>query len=136
VASNLYFFVVFGASVEDRLGKLWFLALLVAAHLAGVSLHMAADPGGAEPIVGASAGISGVIACYAVAFPQAKLGFFFLVRFIAVRAIWALVLFIVLQMFGAMEQLKGYSQVSYLAHLGGLAVGVVAGLIWRMRSGR
>jgi len=74
VISNMYFFLVFGDNVEDDLGRLSFVMLLVAAHLTGCILHGVFDPRPDIPLVGASAGISGIIAYYAVMFPRASTG--------------------------------------------------------------
>lgn len=134
VVGNLYFFVVFGDNVEDSMGRLGFLSLLGCAHLVGMLVHAAYDPRGDIPCVGASAGISGVIACYALLYPRARLAFLFrLTRYwgplgwIRIPAVWALVLYILLQAVGAWKQIGGLSHVSALAHLGGLAVGLTVG---------
>jgi membrane associated rhomboid family serine protease len=134
--SNLYFLVIFGDNVEDHLGKLRFLLLLAGAHLAGSFLHAAFDPRGEVPCVGASAGISGVIAYYALLFPRARIGFFFwlLLRWLRVRAVWAFVAFLAVQLLGTWRQIGGASNVSYLAHLGGLAVGMVAAMLVRITA--
>jgi len=137
---NLYFFLIFGDNVEDHLGHGAFLLLLGASHLAGVLLHCAYDPRGDVPVVGASAGISGVIAYYAILFPKAKIGM--LLRFWLIPIYWfrmsvvtALVLYVLLQFVGAYAQIKGFSSVSALGHLGGLTVGIVAATAVRlMRS--
>jgi len=42
-----------------------------------------------------------------------------------------LVLWILFQLIGALEQRAGMSSVSSIAHLGGAAVGVVAWLLWK-----
>jgi membrane associated rhomboid family serine protease len=136
LASNLYFFLVFGDNVEDRLGRGKFLLLLLFSHLAGAVLHGVLDPRGEIPLVGASAGISGVLAFYALAFPRTRLGiliFFF--WWLRLSALVMLFLYAALQLLGAFAQIEGFGSVSSLGHLGGLAVGVVAGLLWRARQG-
>jgi membrane associated rhomboid family serine protease len=60
--SNMYFLVVFGDHVEDNLGRKRYLLLLAGSHLAGMLLHGTMDPRSDVPLVGASAGISGVLA--------------------------------------------------------------------------
>ena len=136
---NLYVFLIFADNVEDHLGKGRFLLLLAGAHLAGMLVHAIFDPRGDVPCVGASAGISGVISYYAIAFPAARLGFLFrfwwYFRWVRIRAIWALVIYVLLQILGSWQQVAGYSHVSSLAHLGGLAIGVCAAL-WARASRR
>jgi membrane associated rhomboid family serine protease len=74
-----------------------------------------------------------VIAFYALQFPRARLGF--LVRFywVSIPAwIW-MALWVFLQFIGTAAQMEGVSNVSSLAHLGGVLVGVVAWIVWRNR---
>jgi membrane associated rhomboid family serine protease len=135
--SNMYFLMVFGDSVEHNLGPLWYLFLLATAHLAGTMLHGAYDPHRDIACVGASAGISGVIAYYAMAFPKARIGilpsiFFVFFGLLRIPAFLALVLFAIVQIIGAYAQVQGHSNISYLAHLGGLGVGVVIGIAARI----
>ncbi len=135
LVSNMYFLIVFGDNVEDRLGRFLFVLLLAAAHGAGMFLQAMFSPDSNVPCVGASAGISGVIAYYAIIFPRARLGmvfgFWFYFRWFTIRAIWALVLYFMLQLVGAYFQINGFGNVSYLGHLGGLIVGVAAALVYR-----
>jgi Zn-finger nucleic acid-binding protein len=136
LAGNAYFLLIFGDNVEDRLGRARFLLLLLLSHLAGAALHAVLDPRGDLPLVGASAGIFGVVAFYAAAFPRARLGllvfYFFWLRLPA----WTLLLFYAMaQVLGALVQVSGYGSVSSLGHLGGLAVGLLFALLWRQANG-
>lgn len=132
---NLYFFLIFGDNVEDYVGRWRFLGLIFAAAAVGDVLHTLADPRGMVPCVGASGGISGVLAFYALAFPRARLGFlfrfFYYFRWIRFPAWVAFVLWMLLQCFGAWEQVVGISQVASLAHLGGALTGFGMWLWWR-----
>ncbi len=135
LASNLYFLLVFGDNVEDRLGRGKLVLLVLLSHLAGILLHAALDPRGQIPLVGASAGISGVIAYYAIAFPRTRLGLlFFFFWWVRLPALAMLGIYGVLQLLGAMTQVDGFGSVSNLGHLGGLAVGIGAAFIWRGRQ--
>jgi len=139
LVGNLYFFLVFGDNVEDHLGRGKFLLLRGGAHRGGMLLPAVSAPSPSVPAVGASAGIAGVIAYYGIAFPKAKIGifFWFFFRWLRLGALWMLVLYALLQLLGAHRQVEGLSNVSYLAHLGGLAAGaVVALLLWRTRPDR
>jgi membrane associated rhomboid family serine protease len=133
---NLYFLLIFGDNVEDRLGKVRFLLLTLGAHLAGAALHGALEPRGDVPVIGASAGIFGLVACYAIAFPQVKLAFFLRFRWVRVPAWFMLGFYLVLQLAGAYGQVKGFGSVSSLGHLGGIAVGVFAAVLCRMSQGQ
>jgi membrane associated rhomboid family serine protease/Zn-finger nucleic acid-binding protein len=131
LVSNLYFLIIFGDHVEDYLGRKRWLLLVLLAAIAGDFLHVMADPRDTTPCIGASGGISGLIAFYALKFPHARLGF--LIRFYWVRlpAWGAFGLWVLLQCWGAYEQIAGFSNVSSLAHLGGTAVGVALWFFWR-----
>ncbi len=135
---NMYFLIIFGDNVEDFLGWKRFLLLLLLATLAGDALHIAGEPNSGIPCIGASGGISGVIACYALRFPNARLGlywrYFFYIRRIVIPAWGAFVLWVLLQFIIAALQMKGLSSVSALAHLGGAAVGVLAWVFCRQRA--
>ncbi len=122
---NLYFFIFFGDNVEDYLGRFRFVILLLLATLAGDWAHVLADLGSQIPCVGASGGISGVIAYYALKFPRVRLGFMLWFRWFRMPAWLLFILWIGLQIFGAWQQQIGASDVSAYAHLGGATVGVL-----------
>jgi membrane associated rhomboid family serine protease len=132
LASNLYFFILFGASVEDYLGRWRFAGLILLSALFGDCLHIMADPRSNVPCIGASGGISGVLVFYALEFPRARLAF--LIRFlywIQIPAWGAFALWLLMQFFGAYQQIAGFGNVSSLAHLGGVATGFFLWLWWR-----
>ncbi len=140
---NLYFLLVFGDEVEDLLGHAKFFLLLVAATLCGSLCHLAADPSSTVPSIGASGGIAGVLAFYALAFPRARIGL--MVRYgwfgptlrggwIRLTAAWAFVMWLGVQAFGTWQQLSGFGGVNYLAHLGGAAAGALGFVYWKVRN--
>ena len=132
---NVYFLVVFGDNVEEYLGRWRYVLLLVLATWAGGLAHAVADPRSEIPCVGASGGISGVIAFYALKFPRARLGimfrYFFRFRWFFMPAYVAMILWLLLQFLLVGFQIAGTSNVSALAHLGGAAVGLVFWLACR-----
>jgi membrane associated rhomboid family serine protease len=135
---NLYFLVVFGDNVEKCFGALELLFLIMVATLFGDFVHILLDPDSAIPCVGASGGISGVIAFYALRFPKTKLSmmFWFIKPFwFSMSAIWLFFLWIVLQVVISGQQVAGLSDISGGAHLGGAFVGFVAWLLWRLGGG-
>ena len=136
---NLYFLMIFGAAVEDYLGRGRWLLLLVLAALAGDFLDVIMFPHGTVPLIGASGGISGLIAFYALKFPHARLGlrfFYFRSSWIVLSAWVAFVLWLLLQFLGAWQELERYSHVASFAHLGGVAVGIAAWGAWRRLDAR
>lgn len=136
LVSNLYFLIIFGVHVENYLGPRRWLLLVFLAAIVGDFVHVAADPRGELPCIGASGGISGLIAFYAFKFPHAKLGILFRYYYVYFKWIrfpaWsAFFLWLLLQFFGAYEQIAGFSNVSSLAHLGGTAAGIALYFVWR-----
>ncbi len=127
LAGNLYFLLVFGDNVEDCLGKWKYLLLIFLATLAGDMLHIVQDPHKQIPVIGASGGISGIVAFYALRFPKVRLQFLFRMgwyfRWFQLPVYVFFILWILFQFLGARAQIAGSSQVSALAHLGGAAVG-------------
>jgi len=113
------------------------LLLVFLAAFTGDLLHIMADPRGEIPCVGASGGIAGLTAFYALKFPHARLGillrigFIFIPKWVSFPAWCAFLLWLLLQFWGAYEQIAGFSNVSALAHLGGTAVGVALWFYWR-----
>jgi membrane associated rhomboid family serine protease len=135
LVGNVYFLLIFGCPVEDFLGRWRWLLLVFLSALIGDFLHVMADPHTTMPCIGASGGISGLIAFYALKFPHARLGILFryyvYFRWIQFPAWTAFLFWVLLQVWGAYQQIAGYSNVSSLAHLGGLAVGFGLWLAWR-----
>ncbi|MCE0498120.1 MAG: rhomboid family intramembrane serine protease [Methylacidiphilales bacterium] len=131
--SNLYFLIVFGRAVERDLGPMrWLLVLFISAFV-GDFLDIQLDPRGDLPTIGASGGISGLLAYYTLKFPNASLGI--MVRFVWVPLpAWLFFgLWILLQLGGAAQQIGGVGNVASLAHLGGVIAGVVFWLLWKDR---
>ncbi|MCX8156769.1 MAG: rhomboid family intramembrane serine protease [Verrucomicrobiae bacterium] len=129
LVGNVYFLLIFGDNVEDELGRGRYLLLLLLATLGGQLLHILFEPHSAVPAIGASGGISGVLAFYALQFPRARIS---LLARLGWRFYWlkfsALSLFIVwmlLQCWVAYQQIRGFGNVSGTAHLGGALVGIL-----------
>lgn len=135
LASNVYFLLVFGDNVEDWLGAARFLLLILCAALLGNIAHILADPNSITPCIGASGGVSGVLTFYALTFPKARLGFllriFLWFRWVSAPAYVMFLLWVIMQVLGVWAQLGGFSNVSSLAHLGGVGVGLIFWLLTR-----
>jgi membrane associated rhomboid family serine protease len=122
---NLYYLVVFGDNSEDVLGKGRYLLLIAIAALVGDIAHIVSDPGSTIPCVGASGGISGVLAYYCLRFPKATVGIVVFFHWVRLPVGAMLALWVVLQIIAAMQQSVGIGNVAVFAHLGGAAVGVL-----------
>ncbi|MFG0320639.1 MAG: rhomboid family intramembrane serine protease [Planctomycetota bacterium JB042] len=139
--ANAIFLLLFGRATEQEFGSGRFVVSILVAHLAACAAHAAIDPRGDVPLVGASGGISGVVACFALSFPRARIGLPFLVhRWLRLPALAWLTLWCADQALGAVLQVHGIGTTSAVAHLGGVAGGVavwgLARLVDRRRGRR
>ena len=133
---NMLFLFVFGNNVEDRLGRLRFLAFYLFCGLVATYGFALPAAGSTSPLVGASGAIAGVLGAYLVLFPRAKVWslltflFFLPVRLPAwlVLGSWFVLQYLYFQGAGVSQS----TGVAYLAHVIGFVVG--AALVWRLRG--
>jgi membrane associated rhomboid family serine protease len=126
---NLYFLYVFGDNVEDFLGRKKYLMLLADATLAGGVAYVLWHHGSMTPCIGASAGISGILAYYALRFPKHRIGvLFFFCKWIRFPVMGYFAFWVLIQIIGAYGRT---GHVAYMAHIGGLLAGVLFWLIER-----
>ena len=133
---NMLFLFVFGNNVEDRLGRLRFLAFYLACGYAATYVFSLFFAGSSSPLVGASGAIAGVLGAYLVLFPRARvwslLTFFF---FLPVRLPAWFVLgswFVLQYLYTRGAGLSEATGTAYLAHVVGFVVGAL--LVWRLRG--
>ena len=133
---NMLFQYVFGNNVEDRLGRLKYLAFYLGCGYAATYGFALFQSGSTKPVVGASGAIAGVLGAYLVLYPKAKilslLTFFF---FLPVRLPAWLVLgswFVLQYLYFQRAGIAAGSGVAYGAHVIGFVVGAV--LVWNLRG--
>lgn len=135
--TNLYFLLVFGKNVEDKLGYWKYALLITCASIGCCAAEALFSANRNVPIIGASGVISGIALFYAFQFPLKRFGFFFLFLFragwIVLPAIVFVFIWVVIQFLGVMVEVSGPSGagVAYLGHLGGAVVGVAFWLVDR-----
>ena len=113
----------FGARVEERLGGSRFVQLYLIAGVTGALFQLALAPGGA--MVGASAGVFGVMMAYAVFWPKQV----FLIWGIIPMQVWMMVaLYTVMSIYSGLGGSRG--GVADFAHLGGYAGAIV--FLWAL----
>ena len=119
---GLYFF---GRAVEDIVGPRGLLKLYFAAGFIGGGLQLLTTwilPGHADyPVVGASAGVMGLLAAFATLFPMREIVFFILFFPVSIRAQYFFWFCFLLSAYGTIVPFGTYA---HAAHLGGLLVGV------------
>lgn len=136
LAVNMVFLAVFGATVEDRVGRLAFVALYVTGGLVALALQVAVASGSATPLLGASGALATVLGAYAVLHPRARVrtlvmavirvGFVELSAWVVIAAWFAFDA--ILGAVGLGTRFGGGAEVAYYAHWGGLAFGAIAAL--------
>jgi rhomboid family protein len=140
---NMLYLWIFGNNVEDRFGRVGFLAFyLFGGALAGLS-QVAIDPTSTVPTIGASGAIAATLGAYFILFPRARvtslvfLGFFY--QLIDIPAVIVLGFWFVLQLIDGVASL-GMIQtgggVAFFAHIGGFVVGAIIARIVLSVGGR
>jgi membrane associated rhomboid family serine protease len=131
---------VFGDNVEQCLGALECFLLLCLSTVCGHFVHILLNPDSMVPCIGASGGISGVMAFYALRFPKHQLAvmfwFIFKTYWLRMSAVWMFCIWVVLQFIIAGQQVAGVSTISGGAHLGGALAGGFVWLVWRLNHGK
>ncbi|MEZ4593692.1 MAG: rhomboid family intramembrane serine protease [Chloroflexota bacterium] len=129
ILGNMLYLWIFGDNLEDRLGHgrflIFYLLVGLLASLAHVFASVVLGDNLQIPSLGASGAIAGVLGGYLLLFPQNRVTVI-LVRVVTqVRAIFAVGLWFVLQLFGGLGTLTGGSDgVAYAAHIGGFIAGL------------
>ena len=144
VLGNMLYLWIFGDNVEDHLGRIGYLIFYLFCGWAATLAHAYTDTSSVIPSIGASGAIAGVLGAYLVMFPKARvltlipLGYF--LRVAELPALIVLGMWFVLQLFSGTLSLGAQGAqtggVAWWAHIGGFAVGMVIGRIFRNRGGR
>jgi len=139
---NMWILWIFGDNVEDRLGRVRYLALYLASGIAAAALHILANPGSQVPTIGASGAIAGVMGAYFRFYPYARVETlippFFFGPFFVLPAVLFLGWWFLLQFFnGALSlgaRTDAFSGVAWWAHVGGFLFGFGVCLFARRRQ--
>jgi membrane associated rhomboid family serine protease len=144
VLGNMLYLWIFGDNVEDRLGRIGYVIFYLFCGWAATLAHAYTDTSSAIPSIGASGAIAGVLGAYLVMFPKARvltlipLGYF--LRVAELPALIVLGMWFVLQLFSGTLSLGAHGAqtggVAWWAHIGGFAVGMVVGRIFKNRGVR
>ena len=133
---NMWFLLIFGDNVEDRLGHAGYLVFYVLGGTVASLIHLVTDPGSAVPTVGASGAIAAVMGAYFVWYPHARVRTFIPVFifpfFIVVPATLFLGLWFVMQFLQGTSSLMSAETggVAWWAHIGGFGAGyLIAGAL-------
>ena len=136
IGGNMLFLWVFGANVEDALGRWRFLGFYLLAGLAAALTQVAIEPHSMVPMVGASGAVAGVLAAYGSLYPRAPVVvlnpipplWLFFGPFFRLPA-WVIILwFFVLNLangLGTLALPASHGGVAFFAHIGGFLAGLL-----------
>ena len=131
---NVALLAVFGAAVEDELGRARFLALYLAGGLLSLALAVAVAPGSAQPLLANAGALAAVIGAYVALRPRERIvsvrlvPLFFAISEAPALA-WALAWLAFDALFGALGTftgLGGGAGATYYVHDCSLALGALA----------
>lgn len=130
LAGNMLFLWVFGDNVEDAMGHLRFVLFYLICGVVAALTHLALLPASEIPVIGASGAVGGVVAAYLILHPRVKVWVLALYRIpLRITAAWAIGFWVAMQIYSAFFAVD--EQVTWGAHLGGLAAGAVLILFMR-----
>ncbi|MDF2800025.1 MAG: rhomboid family intrarane serine protease [Devosia sp.] len=126
----MLFLWVFGDNIEDALGHVRFVLFYLGCAAGAALLHLLLDPLSTTPLIGASGAVAGVMGAYCLLYPHARV--YVLARIVIpiplpVPAFWMLGVWIAVQIFNVV--MGSLEPVSWWAHLGGFATGMVLAAI-------
>lgn len=130
VLGNLWFLWTFGDHVERRIGRLRLVALYFASGVLGIAAETLVTARPEVPVVGASGAIAGLMGATLALTPRARIRTMVVFSRLEVPVALFLLLWVGFTAFEA--SLGSYSEVAWVAHLGGFA----AGLAWALVFGR
>ncbi|MFE9622363.1 rhomboid family intramembrane serine protease [Streptomyces sp. NPDC006527] len=134
---NMLFLLVFGNNIEDRMGHVRFALFYVACGYAASYGFALLNAESADPLIGASGAIAGVLGAYLVLYPKARV--WVLVPFLVFLPLrlpaWTVLgLWFVLQaVYSSGEGVSDAGTVAYAAHVVGFLAGML--LAWPLKPG-
>lgn len=133
LGGNMLFLWVFGDNVEDALGHFRYLVFYLLCAAAGAYVHGLVDPQSQMPLIGASGAVAGIVSAYLILHPRVRIWILALARIpLRLPAYIVLALWILFQF--AMFGLAGEDQVSWAAHIGGIAAGAALVVFLKRRD--
>jgi membrane associated rhomboid family serine protease len=133
LGGNMLFLWIFGDNVEDALGHIRYFFFYLICAAAGALFHGLMAPESQAPLIGASGAVAGIVAAYLLLHPRVKVWILAFGRIpLRIPAWIALIAWIGFQLF--MFVAAGDDEVSWAAHIGGIAAGALLVLILRRRG--
>ena len=129
---NMWFLYIFGRNVEGWLGYRKFILFYLGCGVGASIVQLLFSPFSKIPIIGASGAIAGVLGGYFVLYPRTKVvcivPLLFFVRIVELPAFLFLGFWVIWQLFSQMT-IGAFSNIAFLAHIGGFFIGLF-GVRW------
>ena len=121
---NMAFLWVFGDNVEDSMGHWRFILFFCASGIFASFTHALFLSDSASPLIGASGGVSGILAAYLMLHPRVKV-LVLVLKGLPLRlpAYWIIGFWIGLQVFNVVTGVGGNT--AWWAHIGGFVAGAI-----------
>ena len=129
--SNMWFLLIFGNNLEDRLGHVGFGLFYLLGGVVAALVHWLPEPNSLVPVIGASGAVAAVLGGYALLFPQARIRtlvfLFVFVTIIDLPALVVLGFWFLTQLLNATQavRLGMNGGVAWWAHVGGFVAGLL-----------
>ncbi len=132
IVFNMLFLWVFGSAVEDRLGRIGYLAFYLMGGALAALGQMIFDP--QSPVIGASGSIAAVTGAFLALFPRSRIQIlivFFVIGLFSIPSLWFIGFFFVIDVLRQTGNWLGGggSNVAYMAHIAGYLYGFGTGFI-------
>lgn len=139
---NMWILWIFGDNVEDRLGRMRYLALYLLSGVAAALVHITTNLGSGTPTIGASGAVAGVMGAYFRFYPKARVVTiippFFLGPFFELPAVLFLGWWFFIQFFNGALSLsggeRGLGGIAWWAHVGGFVFALGLSLLMPSRK--
>jgi membrane associated rhomboid family serine protease len=143
IFGNMLFLAIFGPTVEDRIGRLRFLAFYLLGGLVALAAQILVNPDSTGPTLGASGAIAAVLGGYILMYPRARiLSLVFLIFFVTIvelPAVYLLGFWFLSQLYFGLAGIAnplGGEGVAYFAHIGGFLFGALVVWLFVLRRPR
>jgi membrane associated rhomboid family serine protease len=135
LAGNMLYLWIFGDNVEDRVGRMRFLAFYLICGTVAALTQALPDTRSTVPMIGASGAVSGVLGAYLMLYPRAHV--LLALPFVSLRvpAMIVLCLWFAGQLASSLLAQPGAGGVAFWSHVGGFVGGALL-IRWFLRERR
>ena len=126
LGGNMLYLWIFGNNIEEAMGHARFLLFYLVCGVAAALTMAYMDPASAQPMVGASGAISGVLGAYMLLYPRARVTVLVPLIIILypfrINAVWVVGVWFAMQLLSLTG--PDTSGIAWWAHVGGFAAGI------------